>query len=259
MKKWIVAAMAAMLVAAAGAGASAKDWKKVRIGTEGAYPPFNYIDSDGKVKGFEIDLANALCERIGAECEFVVQDWDGIIPGLLAKKYDVIIASLYITDERKEKIDFTQKYYQTPGRFVVRKGTKLEISEEGLKGKVIGVQRATAFERFLRDTYPSLDIRVYGTQDEVNLDLVAGRLDAVMADVVAMGLNFLNTPDGKDFEFTGPSFSGAKWFGYGAGIAVRKEDPELRDAFNKAIDAVRADGTYDRIRSEYFSFDIYGE
>jgi ABC-type amino acid transport substrate-binding protein len=91
------------------------------------------------------------------------------------------------------------------------------------------------------------------------MDLASGRLDAVMADVVAMGLNFLNTPEGKDFEFTGPSFSGSKWFGFGAGIAVRKEDPELRDAFNKAIDAIRADGTYDRIRSAYFSFDIYGE
>lgn len=251
----MAAVMAAVLVAAAGAGASAKEWKKVRIGTEGAYPPFNYIDNEGKVKGFEIDLANALCERIGAECEFVVQDWDGIIRGLLAKKYDVIISSLHITHERKEKIDFTQKYYQTPGRFVVKKGTAMDISEAGFKGKVVGVQRATAFERFLRDIFPSLELRVYATRDEVNLDLVADRLDAVMADAVAMALNFLNTPEGKDFEFTGPSFR----FGYGAGIAVRKEDPELRDAFNKAIDAVRADGTYDKIRSAHFGFDIYGE
>jgi len=259
MKNLTIAVIAAILAAAAGTAASAKDWKTVRIGTEGAYPPFNYIDKDGKLKGFEIDLANALCEKIGAKCEFVVQDWDGIIPGLLAKKYDAIIASLYITDERKQKIDFTKKYYQTPGRFVVRKGTKLEISEEGLKGKVIGVQRATAFERFLRDTYPSIDLRVYATQDEVNLDLVSGRLDAVLADVVAMGINFLKSPEGKDFEFTGPSFSGSKWFGFGAGVAVRKEDPDLRDAFNKAIDQVRADGTYDKIRAAHFDFDIYGE
>lgn len=259
MKKLTIAVLATVMVAAAGAAASAKEWKKVRIGTEGAYPPFNYIDKDGKLKGFEIDLSNELCKRINAECEFVVQDWDGIIPGLLAKKYDAIIASLYITDERKKKFDFTQKYYQTPGRFMVRKGTKLEISEAGLKGKVVGVQRATAFERFLRDTYPALDIRVYATQDEVNLDLIAGRVDAIMADVVALSLGFLNTPEGKDFEFTGPSFSGSKWFGFGAGIAVRKGDPELRDAFNKAIDAIRADGTYDKIRAAHFDFDIYGE
>ena len=259
MKKLITAVIAAALVAAAGAGASAKDWKKVRIGTEGAYPPFNYIDKDGQLKGFEIDLAKAMCEKIGAECEFVVQDWDGIIPGLLAKKYDVIIASLYITDERKEKFDFTQKYYQTPGRFVVRKGTKLEISEEGFKGKIVGVQRATAFERFLRDTYPALELKVYATQDEANLDLISGRVDAVMADVVAMGINFLKSPEGKDFEFTGPSFSGSKWFGFGAGVAVRKEDPELRAAFDEAIDAVRADGTYEKIRAAHFEFDIYGE
>jgi lysine-arginine-ornithine-binding protein len=258
MKRVIYAIVVTVLVVTAAAGTSAKEWKKVRIGTEGAYPPFNYIDKDGKLQGFEIDLANALCERIKTECEFVVQDWDGIIPGLLAKKYDVIIASLYITDERKKKFDFTQKYYQTPGRFVVKTGAKLEISEEGLKGKAIGVQRATAFERFLRDTYPSLDLRVYATQDEVNMDLVAGRLDAVMADVVALGLNFLNSPEGKDFEFTGPAFSGAEWFGFGAGVAVRKDDPELREAFDKAIDAVRADGTYDKIRSAHFNFDIYG-
>ena len=184
MRKLTITAVAAVLAVAV-AGASAKEWTKVRIGTEGAYPPFNYIDSNGKVQGFEIDLANALCEKMAVECEYVVQDWDGIIPGLLAKKYDVIIASLYITDERKEKIDFTQRYYKTPGRFVVKKGTTLDISEAGLKGKVIGVQRATAFERFLRDTYPGLDLRVYATQDEVNMDLVAGRLDAQMADVVA--------------------------------------------------------------------------
>ena len=259
MKKLITAVIAAALVAAAGAGASAKEWKTVRIGTEGAYPPFNYIDKDGQLKGFEIDLAKALCEKIGAECEFVVQDWDGIIPGLMAKKYDVIIASLYITDERREKFDFTQKYYQTPGRFVVRKGTRLEISDAGLKGKVVGVQRATAFERFLRDTYPALELKVYATQDEVNLDLMSGRLDAAMADVVALSQSFLNTPEGKDFEFTGPSFSGSKWFGFGAGVAVRKEDPDLRDAFDKAIEAVRADGTYEKIRAAHFAFDIYGE
>ncbi|MDH3228637.1 MAG: ABC transporter substrate-binding protein [Alphaproteobacteria bacterium] len=259
MKKFTIAVIAAVLVAAAGAAAPAKDWKKVRIGTEGAYPPFNYIDSEGTLKGFEIDLARALCEKIGAECEFVVQDWDGIIPGLMAKKYDVIIASLYITDERREKFDFTQKYYQTPGRFVVRKGTRLEISDAGLKGKVVGVQRATAFERFLRDTYPALELKVYATQDEVNLDLMSGRLDAAMADVVALSQSFLNTPEGKDFEFTGPSFSGSKWFGFGAGVAVRKEDPDLRDAFDKAIEAVRADGTYEKIRAAHFAFDIYGE
>lgn len=184
MKRLLGAIVAGVLVATAVAGASAGEWKKVRIGVEGAYPPFNYIDSEGNLKGFEVDLADELCKRIEAECEYVVQDWDGIIPGLLAKKYDVIIASLYITEERKKKFDFTQKYYQTPGRLVVRKGTKLEVSEEGLKGKTIGVQRATAFERFLRDTYPSLDLRVYATQDEVNMDLVSGRIDAAMADVV---------------------------------------------------------------------------
>ncbi len=196
--------------------------KKITIGTEGAYPPFNYLDQDGTVKGFEIDLAKELCKRMSVECDFVVQDWDGIIPGLLARKYDAIIASLYITDERKQKIDFSQKYYQVPARFVVPKGSDIEITAEGLAGKVIGTQRATSFERFLRAKFPEVDLRVYATFDEAYLDLAAGRVDAVMGDVVALSEGFLKTPEGAGFEFKGPDFTGAEWFGYGDGVAVRK-------------------------------------
>lgn len=229
------------------------------IATEGAYAPFNYLDAQGQVQGFEIDLANALCEEIGVTCEFVLQDWDGIIPGLLSQKYHAIIASLYITDERRERITFSEKYYQVPARFVVPAASDLEISPEGLQGAVVGTQRATSFERFMRDELPGIDLRVYGTMEEAYLDLSSGRVDAVMGDVVAMSEAFLNSPDGEGFEFRGPEYTGAEWFGYGAGVGLRKDDQHIADAFTAAIAKLRADGTYEEIAERWFGFDVYGE
>lgn len=249
-----VFALGAAVILATGAGAG----DKIRIGTEGAYPPFNFVDKDGQVQGFEVELGNAMCEVMKAECEWVVQDWDGIIPGLQAKKYDAVIASLYITDDRKKKIDFSKKYYQTPGRFVARKGANIEISAAGLKGKIVGLQRATSFERFMNATYPDVKLRLYATQDEVSLDMIAGRIDLVLADTLALLEGFLKQPDGKDFEFIGPTFSDPRYFGYGAGVAVRKDGGDLVDKFNKAIDELRANGSYDKIRAKWFDVDIYG-
>lgn len=231
----------------------------LRIATEGAYAPFNYLDDQGEVQGFEIDLARALCSELGANCEFVVQDWDGIIPGLLAQKYDAIIASLYITDERRERIAFSDKYYQVPARFIVPESSTLEISPEGMDGVVVGTQRATSFERFMRDEMLGIDLRVYATMEEAYLDLNSGRVDAIMADVVAASEGFLDTPDGEGFEFRGPEFTGAKWFGYGAGVGVRKEEAHIAEAFSQAIAAIRADGTYQEIADRWFGFDVYGE
>lgn len=240
--------------------ASAQDLPDpLRIATEGAYAPFNYLDDQGKVQGFEIDLARALCEEMKANCEFVVQDWDGIIPGLLAQKYDAIIASLYITDERRERIAFSDKYYQVPARFIVPKSSTLEITAEGLDGKVVGTQRATSFERFMRDEMPGIDLRVYATMEEAYLDLQSGRVDAIMADVVAASEGFIKTPEGEGFEFRGPEYTGTKWFGYGAGVGVRKEDAPLADAFSQAIANIRSNGTYQEISNKWFGFDVYGD
>ncbi len=258
MNRFIVSIAAlAALGLAAGTTAAAE---KVKIGTEGAYPPFNYIDQDGKLQGFDIDIARALCAAAKFECEFVVQDWDGIIPGLIAKKYDAIIASMSITEERKQKVDFTNKYYNTPAKFFARKGANLEISLEGLKGKTVAVQRATIHENFLRDNYGDVvSIKSYATQDEAYLDLVSGRADAGIADSVAVLEGFLSTDEGKDFQFYGPDFSDPKWFGDGAGIAVRKGEDELREKLNAALAQIRADGTYKKINAKYFDFDVYGK
>jgi lysine-arginine-ornithine-binding protein len=258
MKKLATVLMAAATLAMLASATQAQDKRKVKIGTEGAYPPFNSIDTNGELVGFDIDVAKALCAAANFECEFVVQDWDGIIPGLIAKKYDAIVASMSITDKRKEVVDFTDKYYQTPAKFIAAKGSDFDISPEGLAGKAVGVQRATVSEDFLRAEFPEVDVRAYATQDEANADLVSGRLDLVMADAVALLEGFLKTDAGPDFEFVGPDYYDPKYFGEGTGIAIRKGEDDLRLAFNKAIEQIRADGTYQAINDKYFDFDVYG-
>ncbi len=259
-RRLLVAAAAVGLAATlAGTAGAQEEQKEIRIGVEGAYPPFSSVTPEGELQGFDIDIARALCEQMKAKCELVTQDWDGIIPALLARKYDAIIASMSITEERKQRVDFTKKYYQTPARFVAKKGAGFEVTKEGLAGKRVGVQRATIHDSFLTDNFgDSVEIVRYGTQDEANLDLVAGRVDLLLADSIALSEGLLKTPEGADYEFVGPSYADPKWFGEGAGIALRKGDTELKEAFNQAIDAIRADGTWDRIAQKYFNFDIYG-
>jgi len=262
VKKFISAVFIAALAVGATLGAvqaDAKEWKKVRVGVEGAYPPFSEVTADGKLVGFDIDIANALCEEMKVECELITQDWDGIIPALQARKYDAIIASMSITPERKEKVDFTNKYYNTPAKFVRKKGSGIEITKESMKGKAVGVQRATIHDNFVTEVYgDAVEVKRYGTQDEAYLDMVAGRVDLLLADSVAMLGGFLETDQGKDFEFVGPDFSDPKYFGEGAGIAVRKGEEDLLKMLNQAIDTIRANGKYKAIQDKYFDFDVYG-
>jgi arginine/ornithine transport system substrate-binding protein len=256
----IIAAVFVLALALAGGQADAKEWKKIRIGVEGAYPPFSSIKPDGTLEGFDIDIAWALCEEIGAKCELVPQDWDGIIPALLARKYDAIIASMSITEERKKKVAFTGKYYNTPAKFVRKKGSGIEINKESMKGKTVGVQRATTHDNFITAEFGSaVEIKRYATQDEAYLDAVAGRVDLLLADSVAMDDGFLKTDAGKGFEFVGPGYSDPKYFGDGAGIAIRKKDKDLVELFNKAIEAILANGKYKAINDKYFEFDVYGQ
>jgi len=242
----------------------AKDWKVVRIGVEGAYPPFSWVTPDGELKGFDIDIAKALVAAMGAEVKLVPQDWDGIIPALLARKYDAIIASMSITEERKKKVAFSDKYYNTPGKFVCKKGamkdfTRAEVAQ-ATKGKSIAVQRATIHDRFVTEQGgEGVKVKRYGTQDDAYLDLVAGRVDMLLADSVAIDDGFLKKPEGKDFQFIGPDLSEVKYFGEGAGIAIRKQDTDLVEMFNKAIKKIRQDGTYKKIQDKYFDFNVYGE
>jgi arginine/ornithine transport system substrate-binding protein len=256
MKKLIAVAVVAVMML--GTSVSANEWNKIRIGVEGAYPPFSKVEKDGTLVGFDIDIAMALCEEIGAECVLVPQDWDGIIPALLARKYDAIIASMSITEERKKKVAFSEKYYNTPAKFARKKGSGITISKAGLKGKTVGVQRATTHDNFITGEFgDSVEIKRYGTQDEAYLDAIAGRVDLLLADSIAMDDGFLKTDKGKGWEFVGPGYSDPKYFGVGAGIAVRKSDGELAKLFSLAIKVIRSNGVYHMINGKYFAFDVY--
>ena len=153
---------------------------------EGAYPPFSEVAPDGAIVGFDIDIGKALCAQMGETCELVKVDWDGIIPALLEKKCDAIVASMSATDERKQVIDFTAKYYQVPNRFVAKADAGLTTRPKGMAGKVVGVQRGTIHQAYMEAHYPDTELRLYGTQDEADLDLAAGRVDALMADAVSL-------------------------------------------------------------------------
>ena len=230
----------------------------LRIGVEGAYPPFSWKESDGTLKGFDIEIAEALCEEMGRKCVMVEQDWDGMIPALLAKKYDAIIASMSITPERKKRVNFSEKYYNTPAKFVAKKGSGLEITKAGLKGKRIGLQRGTTHQCFMEKMFPDAELVLYATQEEVFQDLAIGRIDANFSDSIAADDGFLKTDAGKDFAFVGGDMHDMECHGEGAGIAVRKGDDELRMEFNKAIKALRDKGVYQKINAKYFDFDIFG-
>jgi len=230
----------------------------LNICVEGAYPPFSEISTSGEIIGFDIDIANALCAEIGKSCAMVQSEWDGIIPALLEGKCDAIIASMTITEERKQRVDFTDKYYNSPGRFLAKEGAGLTDSPEGLAGKVIGLQRGTIYQDYMEGEMPNVELKLYGTQDEVYLDLVAGRIDAAFADSIAMSDGFLKTDQGKGYAFFGRDYNEEKYFGIGAGIAVRKGEEDLRDSFTKAIHTIRDNGTYKSINDKYFDVDIYG-
>ena len=258
MKAFKTLAVAASLLALAVGGASAQDWSKIRIGTEGAYPPFNYLDTDGSLKGFDIDIAKALCAEMKAECEFVVQDWEGIIPALQAGKFDAIIASMSITEERKKSVDFTNKYYNTPPAVAVPKDSDIAgVTKEALAGKTVGAQASTTHSAYSEATYTDSTVKIYPTADEYKLDLVNGRLDAVVDDVVVLS-EWLATDAGACCKIVGTITPVKAFHGEGAGIAIRQGEEALKAKFNAAIDAIRANGTYQEINAKYFPFDVYG-
>ena len=243
MKRLLLGLMVLMLVS----GGVLAD--KVRIGTEGAYPPFNMIDKDGKVAGFDVDIARALCEKMGAECVFVTQDWDGIIPGLLAGKYDAIVASMSITEDRMKAVAFSNRYYSNSLRLIAKKGAGIDPLK--LDGKVAGAQRATIAANHA-EKIPGISVKLYDTQENAYLDLASGRVDVLVTDMLP-GFDWLKSDQGKGYEFIGENID----IDDKIGIAVRKSDEPLRQRLNKALEAIVADGTYARINAEYFPFSIY--
>ncbi|MDB6051302.1 MAG: Polar amino acid transport system substrate-binding protein/lysine/arginine/ornithine transport [Pseudomonas sp.] len=230
----------------------------IRFATEAAYPPFNERAPDGTIIGWEIDLGMAMCEKIHRKCEFVAQDWDGMIPGLLSKRFDGIFASMTITEERKKRIDFTNKYYQSPARFVAKKDFKIDRSASNLGGVRLGTLAGVA-QCYLQKHYPDAKVSIYPSAEDMYLDLHAGRLDSILSETVQADFGLIRKNPDAGYAFIGEPVLDKECFGEGIGIGVRKDDVELKTLLNKAIAEVRADGTYDKIEAKYFGYDIYGQ
>lgn len=217
----------------------------IKIATESSYKPFSYTDADGKLIGYEIELIDALCAQMKAECEVISQDWDGLIPGLNAQKFDAAIAGMSITPERKEVVEFSDPYFHTGIVLIGKKGD--DVSVGILKGQPVASQRATVASQYLQDKHADADIKLYDTQDNAYLDMTSGRVRAMMSDKVT-GLDWLKTAAGKDYEVKGAEISTDE---DAMGIAFRKDDP-LVSKFNKALAELKANGTYDQITGSYF-------
>ena len=270
LKKTIFSVLASLLIIG---NVSASD--KIKIGTEGAYPPWNSKDASGKLIGFEVELAYSLCRYMGKQCEIVEQDWDGMIPALIMRKYDAIMAGMSITAERQKAINFSQGYADEVASLAVMKGSDLEGMDtpEGLNltlggssvkkalktisgalaGKTVCTQTATIHQNFLESgDVGKINLRTYKTQEEVNLDLASGRCDVALAAAVAF--TDYAEKSGKPVVLVGPTFSGGA-FGNGVGVGIRKDDTELLKAFNKAINEARKNGDISRIATKWFGFD----
>ena len=250
-------ALAAVAAIAFGSAAFA-DPVKIGIASE-AYPPFASPDASGNWVGWEIDFINAVCKASEMDCVITPVAWDGIIPSLTSGQIDVIMASMSITEERMKTIDFSDKYYNTPAMVITAKGAGLTPDAAGLTGKIVGVQVSTTHEAYTQKYFAPVaaEIKTYQTQDEANQDLAAGRIDAIMADSIAMA-DFLKSETGVACcESAGNVADDSQILGLGVGFGLRKGDP-MKDTLNAAIAAIRADGTYDTITKAYFDFDVYG-
>lgn len=216
---------------------------KLVIATDATYPPFEYVDASGKVAGFEVDFAYAVCKAMATPCEVINQPWDGLIPGLQAKKYDAIMSSMNITDKRRQVVDFSKVYYLMQNRFVARKGAQLTAD---LKDKVIAVQTGTPQDSYVTQYFKAASVKRYVNAQDPMLELTSGRADFTFGNTVQLQKGFLDTAAGKAFAFTGPVFDGRKdkILGEGVAVALRKQDGELKQRFNKAIDQVKASGEY---------------
>ncbi|WP_185985103.1 ABC transporter substrate-binding protein [Aureimonas mangrovi] len=249
-----------MLTAALALTASAAQAQEtLRIGTEGAYAPFNFTNAAGELEGFDIDIARALCDQMEVTCEFVTSDWDGIIPALQNNRFDAIIASMSITPERQQQVLFTNKYYQTPPALIVPRDSEItEASAEAMSGLSVGAQGSTTHSQAAEALFADSDVRIYPTAEEYQLDLENGRLDGAVDDVVVLS-EFLDTDAGACCRLVDTLPADPAIYGEGIGIALRLGEDELAERFNAAIDAIRENGTYAEIQDKYFDFDVYGD
>jgi len=233
----------------------------LRFGVEPGYAPFEMKTSDGELTGFDVDLGNEICLRIKMKCQWVQTDFDGLIPSLNAKKIDAILSSMSITPQRMKEIAFSNKLYGTPARLVASNRIEIKPTADSLAGKRVGVLQGTTAETYAKAKWAGhgIDVVTYQNQDLVYADLVNGRLDVAFQDAVAASDGFLKSAVGQHFHFTGPEVNDPEFFGVGAGIGLRKEDQQLKTKIDAAIASMLSDGTYEKLATHYFDFDIYGK
>lgn len=277
MKVFKTSLLIVAMVAIACVNIEAKDWTKITIATEGAFAPWNFTDASGNLNGFEVDLAADLCKRMKATCTVIPQSWDGIIPALQAGKYDAILAGMSITEKRKKVVAFSRYYAATPSRFIVLKDSphaslstaieritlddvsaeeQAELDKLGaeFKGEVIGVQNATIQEKFLQQYLgKAVEIRGYDTQENLELDLQSGRIDAALG-AMSYWVSRVNSEKGQDMKMVGPGMIKGP-FGEGVGVAVRQSDTDLAEKFSNAINEAITDGSLSKLAIKWFTFD----
>jgi polar amino acid transport system substrate-binding protein len=236
--------------------AAAQDERTIRIAVEGAFPPFNYTEQ-GELQGFEVDLAKAVCTAIPARCTLVPHQWEGIVKGLLNREYDAIMSSLLITERRKKRIAFSRPYYRIPWSFITGKDAPAgDVGPAALAGKSIGVVEGSPEATYLEAKYATSQARPYAKLEDANLDLLAGRIDLVLGDKLALS-RFVESREGIECcRFAGDATYDPAYVGEGAAVGLRQDDAKLKEAFDRALGTVMADGTYDRIGAKYFTFDV---
>lgn len=252
--------VALALVALSGAGLvapAAFAQAPIAIAVEGNFPPFNYLDANGDLQGFDVEIARAVCTAMKSECTLVVQPWEEMIPGLVENKYDAIISSMSMSAERREKVAFTASYYDSPTIFITAKQSSLSAFDpQSLAGKRLGVTLATAQEAYAKHFYPNAEIVVFSSSPVLYQGLADGQVDLIVEDKLAAFDWLNNTRAGECCEFRGEDIKDPTYFGNGAGIAVRKDDPELLARLDSALESIAADGTYNMINAKYFPFSI---
>lgn len=258
--RYICLSVAALLTAGLSLSpAVARDYEEVRLGVDIPYEPFMYREADGTLTGFEIELGEAVCDQLEISCRWVEQAWDGIIPGLMARNYDAIMSSMAITEERAERVLFSDAYYTTPSAWITTHDRDIDISDrKSLEGLTVGVQRATLQDNYASELYGDvLEIRRYTGVNDVVTDLRAGRLDLTFMDYpIAQAAIAIDTAESDFTRISDFIKEPEHIFGKGVGVAFRQRDEALAERFNEALSALKEDGTYDEIMNRYFDYDI---
>jgi polar amino acid transport system substrate-binding protein len=259
VKKLVATLVCALMAAVAPASAQ----EALRAGTECTYFPFNFRDTDGALKGYDVDVGNELAKRLNVKIEWICQKWDGMIPALLANKYDLIVASMSVTEERRQKIDFSEGYRVSIGQFVGPKNKSFKLFKAdstpdaaAFKGVRVGLQRATTYDNWIQAKVPDATVVRYDTVEQLYLELKSGRVDVIMTNPMKTYLEFLSKPDGAGFEVIGPQLEEEKYFGKGVGIGVRKGNEALLKRIDAAIIDMQKDGTLEKFSKKYFPWTI---